>query len=222
MQDPPPLAVNIPCDNPLFCYADDNALGDPSAPQLHANVHIAWNGRTLRDYALPSLDMVQKSIVRPTITANNFEIKSAMIQMIQNNLQFRGTMTDHLNQHFKRFLQPCDTFKYSEALGSITTWDKLVGKFLQKFFPISKAVQLRREIAVEGESLNELWERFKTLIQKCQHNEFPEWIRLQIFYNGLDANARSGLDGATAGALMNSMYKDAYKFIENMELNSCQ
>ncbi|KAA3480829.1 RING-H2 finger protein ATL63 [Gossypium australe] len=53
---------------------------------------MAHNGRTLRDYVLPNLEMVQGSITRPTIIANNFEIKSAMIQMIQNNLQFRGTI----------------------------------------------------------------------------------------------------------------------------------
>ncbi|KAA3461686.1 NADH--cytochrome b5 reductase 1-like [Gossypium australe] len=54
--------------------------------------------------------------------------------MIQNNLQFRG------HNHGR----PKSVFK--AAPGSITTWDELVGKFLQKFFPISKTVQLRREI----------------------------------------------------------------------------
>ncbi|KAA3473932.1 oligopeptide transporter 4-like [Gossypium australe] len=112
--------------------------------------------------------MVQGTIRRPAITANNFEIKPAMIQ---NNLQFRGTMTGDPNQHLKWFLQLCDTFKYngvtndaihnafswldSQVPGFITKWDELVGKFLQMFFPISKVVQLRREIAMfkqlEGE-----------------------------------------------------------------------
>ncbi|KAA3487494.1 RING-H2 finger protein ATL63 [Gossypium australe] len=107
---------------------------------------MACNERTLRDYALPSLDMVQESIMR----------------------------LGHSNQHLKRFLQLCDTFKYndvtdeaihlrlfpfslidnsfswldSQALGSIMTWDELAGKFLQKYFPISDAVQIRREIVL--------------------------------------------------------------------------
>ncbi|KAA3484350.1 NADH--cytochrome b5 reductase 1-like [Gossypium australe] len=93
MQDPPPPTEgNVPHDNLMFDNANDNTLGDPpTPPQLPANLHMAHNERTLRDYALPSLDMVP---------------------------------------------------------GSITRWDKLARKFLQKFFPISKAVQLRREISV--------------------------------------------------------------------------
>ncbi|KAA3462831.1 oligopeptide transporter 4-like [Gossypium australe] len=192
MQEQPlPAVGNVPCEDPLFGDADDNALRDLPRPKLPTNMHMAQNERTLQDYALPSLDMVQETIARLTITTNNFEIKPAMIQMIQNNLQFRGTMIEDPNQHLKHFLQLCDTFKYNEvtndairlrlfsfslinnafswldsqAPGSIRTWDELAEKFLQKFFPISKAVQLRREIIVfrqmEGESFHE-WptERF--------------------------------------------------------------
>ncbi|KAA3487564.1 Integrase-like protein [Gossypium australe] len=60
---------------------------------------MAQNRRTLSDYALPSLDMVQEAITRLTITTNNFEIKSAMIQMIQNNLQFTTRRHQDLSRH---------------------------------------------------------------------------------------------------------------------------
>ncbi|KAA3487943.1 oligopeptide transporter 4-like [Gossypium australe] len=123
------------------------------------------------------------------------------------------------NKHLKRFLQICDTFKYnaitdnairllmfpfslidnafswldSQTPGSITTWDELVGKFLKKFFPISKMVKLRREIVTfkefEGESFHEAWECYKTMIQRCPHHGLPKWLRLQMFYNRLDAYA---------------------------------
>ncbi|KAA3466622.1 casein kinase II subunit alpha, chloroplastic-like [Gossypium australe] len=57
------------------------------------------------------------------------------------------------------------------------------------------------------------------------------WLDLQtlgsittwnIFYNGLDANSRSSLDGAAGGVLMNRTYEDAYELIENMVMNSCK
>ncbi|KAA3469672.1 Retrotransposon gag protein [Gossypium australe] len=55
-------------------------------------------------------------------------------------------------------------------------------------------VQLRREIAtfnqMEGESFQEAWEHFKMLIQRCLHHELAEWLRLQMFYNRLDAQIK--------------------------------
>ena len=41
--------------------------------------------RTMRDYVSPNVQSDQNPIVRPTVAANNFEIKPAMIQMIQNS-----------------------------------------------------------------------------------------------------------------------------------------
>ncbi|KAA3483924.1 oligopeptide transporter 4-like [Gossypium australe] len=215
MQDlAPPAVGNMPRANPLFNDADDNALGNLPAPQLPANIQMAQNERTSRDYALPSINMVQETIAMPAITTNNFETKLAMIQMIQNNLQFKGTMIEDPNQHVQWFLQLCDTFKYSgvtddtihirlfpfslidnafswldsQTPGSITAWDELVGMFLQKW---REKVSMRHRNA---------------FLSGC----------------GLDANARSRLDGATRGALMNRTYEDAYEIIENMELNSYQ
>ncbi|KAA3467201.1 oligopeptide transporter 4-like [Gossypium australe] len=116
---------------------------------------MAHNETTLRDYVLPNLEMVQGSIIRPAITSNSFEIKPTMIQMIQNNLQFRGTMAEDPNYHLKRFMihlntmgSPMKLFIFdSLAPGSIMTWDEFAGKFLQKFFfLIIKTIQLRRKI----------------------------------------------------------------------------
>ncbi|KAA3481061.1 hypothetical protein EPI10_021457 [Gossypium australe] len=39
-----------------------------------------------------------------------------MIQMIQNNLQFRGVIMENLNQHLKRFIQLCDTFNFNGVI----------------------------------------------------------------------------------------------------------
>ena len=41
--------------------------------------------RTMRDYVSVNVQSDQNPIVRPTVAANNFEIKPAMIQIIQNS-----------------------------------------------------------------------------------------------------------------------------------------
>ncbi|KAL5546580.1 hypothetical protein UlMin_006267 [Ulmus minor] len=53
------------------------------------------------------------SIQRPPIQANNFEIKPAIIQMIQNSVQFGGLPNDDPNLHIANFLEICDTFKHN-------------------------------------------------------------------------------------------------------------
>ncbi|KAA3477374.1 Integrase-like protein [Gossypium australe] len=56
----------------------------------------------------------------------------AIIQMIQNTLKFKGNMAEDPNQHLKRFLQLCNTFKYNEVFNDAVH--------------LRRTIQLRREI----------------------------------------------------------------------------
>ena len=44
---------------------------------------MAENQMTLSDYAMPNITGARTSIIRPTINANNLEIKHGLIQMVQ-------------------------------------------------------------------------------------------------------------------------------------------
>lgn len=46
------------------------------------------DNRELKDYALHQVNNTQFVIRKPTIIANNFEIKPAILNMIQNSMQF--------------------------------------------------------------------------------------------------------------------------------------
>ena len=69
--------------------------------------------KALRDYAMPSVNGAISSIRRLAIQANNFEIKLAIIQMIQQTVQFEGLSQDDPNVHIANFLKICDTFKHN-------------------------------------------------------------------------------------------------------------
>nr|GEZ98145.1 reverse transcriptase domain-containing protein [Tanacetum cinerariifolium] len=57
---------------------------------------------------------------------------------------------------------------------SILTWEDLVSKFNNQFFPPSKTTYLRNEITnflqKPKETFNEAWERFKDLLRQCPHH----------------------------------------------------
>ncbi len=54
---------------------------------------------TLSDYARPAVMGTQSSIVRPPITALNFELKPSFIQMLQHSTQFNGLADQDPNNH---------------------------------------------------------------------------------------------------------------------------
>jgi hypothetical protein len=65
----------------------------------------------------------------------------------------------------------------SNMSGSITSWDNLLTKFYNKFFPISKVNECRKEISSfsqeEDEKFFESWERVKRYV-----NQVPStWIQ---------------------------------------------
>ena len=69
--------------------------------------------KSLRDYVVPQVDSVHSSIVRLTIQENTFEIKLAIIQIIQTSVQFGGISNDDPNAHITNFLEICNTFKHN-------------------------------------------------------------------------------------------------------------
>nr|XP_027118750.1 uncharacterized protein LOC113735993 [Coffea arabica] len=115
---------------------------------------------------------------------------------------------------------------YYLPAGSITTWAQLKKKFLEKFFPASRATSLRKEICsikqYSGESLYDFWERFTKLCARCPQHQISEQLLIQYFYEGLQSTDRSIIDAASGGALANKTPREAWDLIEAMAENSQQ
>jgi len=70
--------------------------------------------RTLRDYVTPGVDSQTPGITIPPIAAHNFELKPALISMVQQS-QFGGSLMEDPNLHLLVFLEVCDTLKINGA-----------------------------------------------------------------------------------------------------------
>ncbi|XP_045791784.1 uncharacterized protein LOC123886512 [Trifolium pratense] len=212
---------------------------------------MAQRERPLKDYAVPSEEEPHSSIAPPNIEARNFELKPALLQIVQQN-QFSGSPTEDPNLHLSVFVQYADTIKangvepeairlrlfpfslrdraraWLQALptNSITTWNELKKQFLARYFPPSKTAMLRAQIngfrQKEGESLFEAWERYKDMMRLCPHHGLEQWLIIHTFYNGLLYNTRLTIDAAAGGALMDKPYQEATQLIENMAQNHYQ
>ncbi|XP_031091054.1 uncharacterized protein LOC115996048 [Ipomoea triloba] len=108
----------------------------------------------------------------------------------------------------------------------VTTWNDVKKLFLEKFFPSSKATNIRKEIygirQCTGETLFEYWERFKGLCSSCLHHQISEQHLIQYFYEGLLPMDRSMVDAASGGSLVDKTPTDAKQLISTMAENSQQ
>ena len=65
---------------------------------------------TMEDFRRPVIQDEYSAVRQPAIDANNFELKAALITIVQQK-QFTGHPTEDPNEHFGRFLRMANTVK---------------------------------------------------------------------------------------------------------------
>nr|GEX73474.1 hypothetical protein [Tanacetum cinerariifolium] len=102
---------------------------------------------------------------------------------------------------------------------SIHTWEDLVSKFINEFFPPSKTTNLRNEISNFqqrfDESFHEAWDRYKDLLRACPHHGFTELHQLDTLYNALNPSDQDSLNAVAGGNLLERRTQDVLTIIEN-------
>nr|GFB11714.1 reverse transcriptase domain-containing protein [Tanacetum cinerariifolium] len=107
----------------------------------------------------------------------------------------------------------------NEPPRSILTWEDLVSKFINQFFPPSKTTYLRNEITnflqKSNETFNEAWERFKDLLHQCPHHGFSELHQLDTFYNALTPNDQVAFDSTAGRNFLDKIPRECLSIIES-------
>ncbi|GJR47800.1 reverse transcriptase domain-containing protein [Tanacetum coccineum] len=215
---------------------------DLEEPIVDQNIVAMADNRTMAQMLQAPIEGYEDAIVVPPINANNFELKQPLINLVQSN-KFTGRQDPH--NHLRFFNKVTSTFRHPEVPNtsiklllfpfsldgeardwldkepprSILTWDDLVSKFINQFFPPSKTTYYRNEIITffqkPNETFNEAWERFKGLLRQCPHHGFSELHQLDTFYNSLNSNDQDALDSAAGGNFLDKMPQEGLAIIES-------
>ncbi|GJY20872.1 reverse transcriptase domain-containing protein [Tanacetum coccineum] len=202
------------------------------------------DNRTMEELLQAPTEGYGEAIVILEINADHFEIKTNLIQLVQAS-PFHGFERDNPHTHINNFKRITSTLKFrgvpndviklimfpyslegaariwydKEPPNSIFTWDDLVNKIVNQFFPPSKTTQLKNEISrftqKFDETFGEAWERFKEMLRACPHHGFIELTQIDTFYNGLNNNDQDLLNAAAGGNLLSKTTREALTIIEN-------
>ncbi|GJT60267.1 reverse transcriptase domain-containing protein [Tanacetum coccineum] len=202
-------------------------------PELRTIVEVApiADNRTMKELLQAPTEGCGEAIVIPEINAGHFEIKTNLLQLVQAN-PFHGFKRENPYTHINNFKRITSTLKFrdvpndviklmmfpyslegaarvwydKEPPKSILTWDDLVNKFVNQFFPPLKTTHLKNEISrftqKFEETFGEAWERFKEMLRACPHHTFTELTQIDTFYNGLNENDQDTLNAEVGGNLL--------------------
>nr|GEV78180.1 reverse transcriptase domain-containing protein [Tanacetum cinerariifolium] len=200
--------------------------------------------RTMAQLFQAPIKGYEDAIIVPAITADNFELKHGFLTLVQNK-KFFGHDKEDPHAHIRYFNKITSTLKFpsvpntsiklmlfpfslegaariwleKEPPRSIFTWDDLVSKFINQFFPPSKTTNLRNEITNFqqrfDESFTEAWDRFKDLLRACPHHGFSKVHQLDTFYNALNSKDQDSLNSATRGNFLDKMPRECLGIIES-------
>ncbi|CAN6695175.1 unnamed protein product [Malus baccata var. baccata] len=214
---------------------------------------MAVDNRTLKELSASGLDNAAPLCIQYPAAAqgktDEFELKSSLLHHIP---KYHGLSMEDPNKHLKEFEVVCSSMTpinvdgsilkmkafpfslmdkakdwlYELAPGTVTSWESMKRAFLEKFFPTSRIILLRKKISgiqqEEGESFPTYYERFKSLVASCPQHQMKEELLLQYFYEGLLPLERQMLDASAGGALVDKTPRAAKVLIANRALNAQQ
>nr|GEW56325.1 copia protein [Tanacetum cinerariifolium] len=206
---PPINANNFKLKHTLINLVQSNQFTRRQDPHNHLRFFNKVTSTPIEGY--------EDAIVVPPINANNFELKQTLINLVQH--------PDVPNTTVKLLLFPFSLegeariWLDKEPPRSILTWEDLVSKFINQFFPPSKTTYLRNEITnflqKSNETFNEAWEHFKDLLHQCPHHGFSELHQLDTFYNAFTPNDQDALDSAAGGNFLDKIPRECLSIIES-------
>ncbi|KAM2994065.1 hypothetical protein FF2_046081 [Malus domestica] len=214
---------------------------------------MAMDNRTIKELLASGLTNAAPLCIQYPAAAqgktDEFELKSSLLHHIP---KYHGLSMEDPNKHLKEFEVVCSSMTpinvdgsilmmkafpfsllekakdwlYELAPGTVTSWDSMKRAFLEKFFPTSRVILLRKRISGiqqnQGESFPSYYERFKSLVASCPQHQMKEELLIKYFYEGLLPMERQMLDASAGGALVDKTLGAAKVLMANRAHNAQQ
>ena len=213
------------------------------ANQIERLQTIPKEEETMEEFWRPIIEEEYSAVRQHPIEANNFELKPALITMVQQH-QFIGHPSEDPNEHLGRFMRMENTMKLNGLrpdgiklqlfplrdvaatwfdllpIGSVNTWEELVEAFMSRFFPPVLTVERRGEIIVfnqgKDESLYTTWESFKRLLKRCPMHGIDLTTQMDIFYHAMNYTSKGIVDASCCGGFKRKSAEEARQVIEDL------
>ncbi|CAM8926177.1 unnamed protein product [Rhodiola kirilowii] len=183
-------------------------MGELSAPDFRNQPWCIYEGPELENIA------INTSVVHnlPKFSETRGESATTHLQRLHGicqNLKPNDVNVDDfkLKAFYFSPIDSANDWFLSLPSGSIRTWAHMQKKFLDKYYPAGRAMQVRRQLQDikqgPNETMYDYLEKFNRLERSCCTLGLPEKLIIEYLIDGLRPLDKMLLDASTGGSMMN-------------------
>ncbi|CAM8959891.1 unnamed protein product [Rhodiola kirilowii] len=226
---PPPQPRQVPRREPTFddYYGDNNnyrapTMGELNAPEFETQPWCICQSPELENIVVDINNL-------PRFSGTNEESATTHLQRLhgvcQNLKPNRVNINDFkLNAFYFSLVDSASDWFLSLPSGSIRTWVQMQRKFLDKYYPATKTMQVRRQLQdirqEPNETIYDYLEKFNHLERSCCTLGLPEKLIIEYLINGLTKIDKMFLDASAGGSMMNLSLNGIRDLITNVAENA--
>ncbi|CAM8993900.1 unnamed protein product [Rhodiola kirilowii] len=215
--------------NPVFdnYYGDNDhyhepTMGELTAPKIETQPWCICQSPELENIIVDTNNL-------PRFSGTNEESAMTHLQRLhgvcQNLKPFRVNLNDFkLKAFYFSLVDSANDWFLSLPSGSIRTWDQMQKKFLDKYYPAGRAMQVRRQLQDikqgPNETMYDYLEKFNRLERSCCTLGLPEKLIIEYLINGLTKRDKMFLDASAGGSIMNLPLSRVRQLINSVAENA--
>ncbi|CAM8923174.1 unnamed protein product [Rhodiola kirilowii] len=228
---PPPQPRQVPRQEPVFddYYGNNNyrtpTMRELNAPDFETQPWCIYEGPELEYITINA--SVAHSL--PKFSGAHGESATTYLQRLhdicQNLKPNRVSIDDFkLKAFYFSLIDAANDWFLSLPSGSIRTWAQMQGKFLDKYYPAGRAMQVRRQLQDikqgPNETMYDYLEKFNHLERSCCTLGLPEKLIIEYLIDGLRPLDKMLLDASAGGSMMNLSLSGIRNLIANVAENA--